>query len=118
MVTSAVRRLGCSNSVNRGFEKNNVGKIGGPVQKASHIQAFVLLNKLEMNFVPRRDAFQVFTPAPTGLVFEILGLHEGELAFSFEDAGVETVKEVAVAPFSGKLFGMVDAMDHHLEGDV
>ena len=102
MVTSAAQRLGCSDSVSRVFEKHDIAKVRRTRQEALHIQPLVFLRKLEMHPVALREALLVFTTVPTRLVFKVFGLHEAELSFSLEDARVEAVKEIAVAPLPGK----------------
>ena len=87
-------------------------------QKTFHVEPLILLHELEVNFVARGETLQVFAPIPAGLILEVLGLNEIELALLFEDAGIESVKEIAVAPFPGKTLGLRDTVYHHLEGDV
>lgn len=95
---------GCFGSVSQGFEENDACEVRGSRQEPFHIKTLVFLHKLEMNPLARGEAFEVFTSVPTSLVFKVLGLQEGEFAFPLQDASVETIEEVAVAPFADKRF--------------
>lgn len=117
MVTFAALRLGFSNSVSQGFEEGVADDMGGSSWDTLDVKTFVLLRKLQVDPVSRRKAIKRFPFVPTGLVIEILRFQEGELLLSFKDVGVVTVKEVAVAPFSGKGLGRLEVMYDDLEGD-
>ena len=70
-----------------------------------NVETFVLLHKLEMQQVALREAIDNTIPdgAIVRLIREIMGLHKGHAALSFQDAGVGTIEIVGIGPFSGKL---------------
>lgn len=71
-----------------------------------------------MDPVSFREALERLPAIPVGLVLEVFGLHENILALPFQDAGVETVEEVAVAPFSSKTLWTFYLMNDYFEGNV
>ena len=69
------------------------------------VEALVLLHELEVQEIAIRETVDAFDTlgAAIGLIGEIGSLHEGHAFLPLEDAGVEAVEIVAVAPFPDKL---------------
>ena len=116
MAISTAPRLGCSNSISRVFEEHDAPDVRGSSRNAFYINPFIFLSAFEVYAVAFGETLQQLSPVPIGLIIKVFRLEKHEFTLAFQDTGVETVKEITVAPFAHKGLGMADAMDHQLEG--